>query len=173
MTLGDSGWERSCVLQHFHAALMITITTQSKNNQCWKPLLTVSCWMKQVGGYMGAGTDENMRDACIDKANNGWAIRTTHCPDCRSFSLTTAQLVSDSSSVGHRAACMVCEERGRGGWVEEKMTDTFQYMLYLLKRVHQTWTLSERKCSNDNSLYVYTMILRLYSVAVVPRWAAG
>ncbi len=32
----------------------------------------------------------------------------THCPDCRSFSLTTAQFVSDSSSVGHRAACIVC-----------------------------------------------------------------
>lgn len=41
--------------------------------------------------------------------------RPTHCPDCRSFSLTTAQLVSDSSSVGQRAACMVCTGVGEEG----------------------------------------------------------
>lgn len=30
----------------------------------------------------------------------------THCSNCGSLSLMTAQLVRDSSSVGHRAACM-------------------------------------------------------------------
>lgn len=49
--------------------------------------------------------------ACIDKPIDEWAIMTTHCPEVRSFSLTTAQLVSDSSSVGHLAACMVCKEK--------------------------------------------------------------
>lgn len=49
----------------------------------------------------------------------------THCPDCRSFSLTTAQLVSDSSSVGHRAACIVwMEEKDRGGKEEHNLKDT-------------------------------------------------
>lgn len=45
---------------------------------------------------------------------------TTHCPDCRSFSLTTAQLVSDSSSVGHRPACMVCREEEAEGDEEQE-----------------------------------------------------
>lgn len=34
----------------------------------------------------------------------------THSPSCWSFSLMTAQLVSDSSSVGHRAVCIICTE---------------------------------------------------------------
>lgn len=56
-------------------------------------------------GQMGVWTDEK-------RIGDEQTIMTTHCPDCRSFSLTTAQLVSDSSSVGHRAACMVCGETG-------------------------------------------------------------
>lgn len=58
----------------------------------------------------GCWIDDGVCVPYVDKSNEGPAPTTTHCPDCRSFSLTTAQLVSDSSSVGHRAACMVCEE---------------------------------------------------------------
>lgn len=51
---------------------------------------------------------------------------TTHCPDWRSFSLTTAQLVRDSSSVGQRAACMV--------WWRERTENTvsipYRYVLF-------------------------------------------
>lgn len=32
----------------------------------------------------------------------------THCPDLKSFSLATTQLVRDSSSVGHLATCITC-----------------------------------------------------------------
>lgn len=38
-----------------------------------------------------------------------WARIHTYCPEGKSFSFTTAQLVSDSSSVGHLAACIGCE----------------------------------------------------------------
>lgn len=34
----------------------------------------------------------------------------THCSNCGSFSLMTAQLLNDSSSVGHRAACIIWKE---------------------------------------------------------------
>lgn len=65
---------------------------------CFHPLLPPIVFVTVVNGW---------RAGCIDW-KGGWplAIRTTHCPDCRSFSLTTAQLVRDSSSVGQRAACM-------------------------------------------------------------------
>lgn len=65
-------------------------------------------------GQMGVWMDEK-------RIGDEQTITTTHCPDCRSFSLTTAQLVSDSSSVGHRAACMVCEENGN---TEQWLRDT-------------------------------------------------
>lgn len=53
----------------------------------------------------------------------------THCSNCGSFSLMTAQLVSDSSSVGHRVVCIIWEEikgeKGTSGasqWNSHKAT---------------------------------------------------
>lgn len=38
----------------------------------------------------------------------------TYCPDGKSFSFTTAQFVTDSSSVGHLAACIDYEKEREG-----------------------------------------------------------
>lgn len=51
----------------------------------------------------------------------------TYCPDWKSFSFTTAQLVKDSSSVGHLAACIGCK---RG---VEKMSNKILFFLYQAK----------------------------------------
>lgn len=55
----------------------------------------------------------------------------TYCPEGKSFSFTTAQLVSDSSSVGHLAACIGC---GR-----EKETIKYKSISALRKQSLQTF----------------------------------
>lgn len=110
-------------------------------------LLTVTAWMdgRRWGGWMSeclGGWENDWRGGHIDECSDEQAITTTHCPDCRSFSLTTAQLVSDSSSVGQRAACMVCE----GKAAERDTVHTWAE-----KSWQQEW--KEEQCGKEGALF--------------------
>lgn len=134
MRLGESGWKDGVFLYQIIEALIVIVTISSKITM--HPASPAASYQfndcdlldgGNVGGWMSVldRWENDWRDAwlcaCIDKRIDEEAIMTTHCPDCRSFSFTTAQLVSESSSVGHRAACMVCEEKE-----EEKRSKMFK-----------------------------------------------
>lgn len=94
------------------------------------------------------------------------ACYITYCPDCRSFSLTTAQFVNDSSSVGHRAACIVWDRHKE---VNEWYGGVRRLFNYKLKITMSTQLTSMTQSKNKMTfLHFYTAMTQ--SIQPVQCW---
>lgn len=84
------------------------------NTYLWAKLRTVTCLQ------WGEQTEESSR-MTHTHTHCSMMQSCTHCSNCGSFSLMTAQLVSDSSSVGHRPACIIWKRRAENNvnWLNQ------------------------------------------------------